>query len=603
MRGGGEKHNELKKLGQFFHDFRIGRELTLEEAAGNWSAPTLSRFESGRIDVSTQKAVGLIHRIGMEPQDFLLFPEAPGDFPMRLQPLIETNNVEALAKRKQNFFAANTKENSMTRLAAVLFAAGIHWPESDYRFSVAEEQILADRLTIPENLTPFEWELQSALIAPASHELLMLLWQRTERMKHNMRKFYRGTIGMKLWLGALMDRDFEFLNAIRDDLNLELKQYGQLHDYTDTQEVWHFTKLLEQWAQNPTPEHEQMLHKMIAATADAGASSQAKYFDLVFKRTLQGHPYHNERLVDHEVPIVVKKNPGEVIRSRRTYLGLKRSDIAHERDKSTLRRFETGQTQLSFGSLVRLCGQMAILPTTLLGSMHVTLQGAHRIVNLYNSWDNMTEIQENHLPASDGAKIIEKLKTASQDVAPHLLATQLFILQRAGMEAGMSGFDETSQRATARVCFHRMMKSNHWGMLEYMTLRYMVPLLSLDELTLMFRQVQRMLHKQPRFFGVSFAFEAMSIAFVRITQLAPKDENIQFLHAFNWLLSLDSSDAARWQAMGSLLTALDLLQPTKATQTALNQFLMRCKITGRVTVLAKLTKRWGDLVPKNYFER
>jgi hypothetical protein len=55
--------------------------------------------------------------------------------------------------------------------------------------------------------------------------------------------------------------------------------------------------------------------------------------------------------------------------------------------------------------------------------------------------------------------------------------------------------------------------------------------------------------------------------------------------------------------MGSLLTALDLLQPTKATQTALNQFLMRCKITGRVTVLAKLTKRWGDLVPKNYFER
>ncbi len=76
----------------------------------------------------------------------------------------------------------------MTKLASVLFDAGIHWPEAKYHFDAEAEQIIADRLTIPENLTPFEWEIQEAIMGPASHELLMLLWYRTDRMKHNLRK-------------------------------------------------------------------------------------------------------------------------------------------------------------------------------------------------------------------------------------------------------------------------------------------------------------------------------------------------------------------------------------------------------------------------------
>ncbi len=44
-----DESKELEQLGQFFHDFRVGRGLTLKEAAGNWSAATLSRFEHGKV--------------------------------------------------------------------------------------------------------------------------------------------------------------------------------------------------------------------------------------------------------------------------------------------------------------------------------------------------------------------------------------------------------------------------------------------------------------------------------------------------------------------------------------------------------------------------
>ncbi len=77
-----DENFELKRLGKFFKDFRTGRDLTLKEAAGeDWSATTLSRFENGVSDISNEKATGLIRRIGIQPQDFLLYPEAPGAFP------------------------------------------------------------------------------------------------------------------------------------------------------------------------------------------------------------------------------------------------------------------------------------------------------------------------------------------------------------------------------------------------------------------------------------------------------------------------------------------------------------------------------------------
>lgn len=64
-------------------------------------------------------------------------------------------------------------------------------------------------------------------MGPARDELLMLLWYRTDRMKHNLRKEERGTSFAKLWLGALMDRDVECFDTLVSDLTEEMDKYGE----------------------------------------------------------------------------------------------------------------------------------------------------------------------------------------------------------------------------------------------------------------------------------------------------------------------------------------------------------------------------------------
>ena len=599
-----DENVELKRLGKFFKDFRTGRDLTLKEAAGeDWSATTLSRFENGVSDISKEKATGLIRRIGIQPQDFLLYPEAPGAFPMHLQTLIQINDINALTKRRAEFFSENKKTTSMTKLASVLFDAGIHWPEAKYHFDAEAEQIIADRLTIPENLTPFEWEIQEAIMGPASHELLMLLWHRTDRMKHNLRKEERGKILAKLWLGALMDRDVEFLDTFRSDLTEEMDKYGELESYTEGQEVWHFTKLLEQWVVSQNVAHEKQIDDMITDTQLMGDISQAKYFTLIFARTRQGHPHHNYELKNPDpMPIVVRKTAGGVILGRRRYLGLHLDDIVLGRNKSTLRRFEKAESQLSFGSLVQLCEQMAVLVPTLLGSMNVTLQGQNRNITLWLSWSDMVSLKARGKNVADSQDVINQTMEFMKDVPANIRQGQLFVLQRTAMEVGFNHFDESEQRTVAPKLLRQLLKSNHWGLFEYLILRYICPLLGFDDLSLLFQHVQRILSKQPGFFGRSYAYGAMSLAFVCAVKTKSSDEVVNFVQSLRWINDIDEADGSRWMAMGSREIALDLIQKTETSKNVVKQFIVRCQNTGHHKVLADLKDYWRELVPNDYFK-
>lgn len=51
-----DESTELEQLGQFFHDFRVGRGLTLKEAAGNWSAATLYPV------LNTERSISVLKR-------------------------------------------------------------------------------------------------------------------------------------------------------------------------------------------------------------------------------------------------------------------------------------------------------------------------------------------------------------------------------------------------------------------------------------------------------------------------------------------------------------------------------------------------------------
>ena len=96
--------DNLLDLGRFFHERRGGRGLTLQEVSGEWSAATLSRFERGELDISTQKMLELMTMIGIDELDLLEFYEAnPVNFPLQLQDLTQLNDVGELERRKAGF--------------------------------------------------------------------------------------------------------------------------------------------------------------------------------------------------------------------------------------------------------------------------------------------------------------------------------------------------------------------------------------------------------------------------------------------------------------------------------------------------------------------
>ena len=85
-----ESGSVLEALGSFFRSQRIARGLTLQEVSSNWSAATLSRFERGEIDISTDKMLSLMTKIGIDELDFLEFYESiPANFPLQLQDLTQ----------------------------------------------------------------------------------------------------------------------------------------------------------------------------------------------------------------------------------------------------------------------------------------------------------------------------------------------------------------------------------------------------------------------------------------------------------------------------------------------------------------------------------
>ncbi|WP_125708825.1 helix-turn-helix domain-containing protein [Lacticaseibacillus porcinae] len=63
------KSGQEPQLGQFFRLFRMSRGLTLQQAAGELSVATLSRFERGALDLASDKALVLMQRLGVEPFD------------------------------------------------------------------------------------------------------------------------------------------------------------------------------------------------------------------------------------------------------------------------------------------------------------------------------------------------------------------------------------------------------------------------------------------------------------------------------------------------------------------------------------------------------
>lgn len=594
--------SEQEQLGEFFRQFRVERGLTLKEAAGDWSASLLSRFERGQADISADKAIGLMHRIGLEPQDWLLLPEQPDQFPMTLELAVITNDIAGLEQREEAYFDHQSRSTTMTRLARVLFRAGKHWPEPDFRLSSAEEQLLADILTLPENLTLFENELRAAYLAPASHELLLLLWQRSERMNHNVRKLYRVKLGLSLFLGAVVDHDEDLMATIQPELAAALAEYGELSEYDDVQSLRRLITLLSAWVQKPDQATAAMIDELIADTLASGAVSQARYFTLLYQRAHYGKPYHNPALVDHPSSIAGPlSHAGNVLRGRRLYLQLSRQDIALDNDESTIRRFEEGKTQLSFGNLVRLSGKLAVLPQTLLQSTGLSVKKRLPLHNLWVVRTELTGLLNAGAELSEIQALLHQYQTEHLSDPQPMQAAARFVLQ-ATAQGVLPNIDLDEMATEAHRLLHQFGRANHWGMFEALCAGPIIPYLDDEELSYFADQLRRVMSKQANFLGLEFCYEAVIAVLHRAVDDLPRDEAIRLAAKFKWLWAIDDDDPSHWHVLGTLTIVTAVLQPTPVNQATVHDFLNRAKRTGHGKVAEQLQQAWGNQLPAEVFK-
>lgn len=114
-----------------------------------------------------------------------------------------------------------------------------------------------------------------------------------------------------------------------------------------------------------------------------------------------------------------------------------------------------------------------------------------------------------------------------------------------------------------------------WGLFEYLNCRVICPLLAFDDLSLLFTHVLRILRQTPGFFGRTYAYGAMSLAFVCAVKNKSSDEVVNFILGLGWIHDIDEADGSRWMDMGSREIALDLILKTENRQNAVKTFIVR----------------------------
>lgn len=177
-------------------------------------------------------------------------------------------------------------------------AGSFHWPEADYQLSETDEQVLADRLSVPERFNLLEIEVMKAVVGPASHELLELLWHRTKRMTAQWRRLPEIQILM-IWLGALMNRDIELVDAIEPELRQYFTEWRQRPYIVEFYPNWQFGKTVATWLRDPTTHNKEQVEQIISSLRSAKIKTDARWFNLMFKHTQASRPHHNSSLRDN----------------------------------------------------------------------------------------------------------------------------------------------------------------------------------------------------------------------------------------------------------------------------------------------------------------
>lgn len=457
-----KKHvpTKLEKLGAFFRATRLRRGLTLDEAGDGWSAATLSRFERGIIDIGSDRAITLMLRLGMNEKDLLELTEPNlANFPLNMQDAIQMNDRETISARYAAYQAAHPQETSVTKLAKVLFEAGLHWPDADYRLSVAGEQIVANRLSIPERFNLMEAEVLKAIAGPASHELLELLWTRTKRIPDDWRQVSEMQV-LLIWLGALMNRDMELVDAIEPELQQFFTEWAKRPYIVEFYPNWHYGRRVAAWLRNPSSENRAAVEATIAALTNAGIVTDARWFQLMFARTQNGAVHHNDELVDKMLPLVTNDTAGAVMRARRKHLGLTVLDFKGIAAAATISRFEKNHNQMGFGALVEICAELCMLPSQVLVKLRQDEHNGNGTLTLAAATVEIDQTDGNREAA---AAVVAKFMAQFAEYSPKIAEKQQFVLRN---RAGLGEEYRAEMFEAAPRLLKRLLSMQQWATLE-----------------------------------------------------------------------------------------------------------------------------------------
>lgn len=588
----------LKLYGNFFYEHRVARGLTLKEAAGTWSPSTLSRFERGEIDISSERAFDLIQRLGLVIGDFTgLYDLDAANFPLRLDGLVVADDAASIDKLARGFFAANPRQNAMTELARVLFDMGKNWADPAYRLTPTDEQIVADRVAQPERMGPYEMQLLKPAVAAASHEFLTLQLNRTKRLVGN-RHQYQGIYAMLYWLGALMNRDHDFIRIAQPIVDEAFASNRENEMYIEFVPNYRFGLLMRDYLAAPTDDNTQRITRFITDVRAMGGASDGDWYEQMFRHLQAGAVHHNPALADHASPFVETDSTAEKFRAMRQYMGLSIEDFSDVVSASTLRRFEAGQTELSFLKLMILAGRIGIFVPQLIHDPGTDTQHYMGFVAFGAAYAQVSRVLPPEADRVEPAEVLVRFERGF-DRPKAVLQLQKFILTRA---ANPPIAPNLADQWNIEQVQEQIMSSSHWGLLDLLCLLYLVPSLDAAQMMRLFLHGSRQINQPSMPSGSAFYFQSLAQAWPRIVAMAERDAVRGFLRNMQWVFTVDIQDDNGWLAMAGWLIARNCVTPTADNRAAVTQYVRRALFVGHDLTVPTLTKLWAGLVPDDLFD-
>jgi transcriptional regulator with XRE-family HTH domain len=586
------QNQQLLQLGQFFRLFRVGRGLTLKQAAGELSVATLSRFERGELDLSSDKALVLMRRLGVEPFDFFQYYQSDlANYPLGVTPLAQVHDVSAIKAWKVSYFEAQSKTHAMTNLAKQLFEVAVRWPDPQFQLAASAEQQIVDGLVDLKSGDLFQVEWIKMLIAPASHELLDILYHRAVSVGQSSKAVQSRWL-LLIWLGALMNHDLNLAGQIKSALaSVWIEDEHPLLALNDESD-WLFGQALSAYVQAPTPAHATPIKQLVSDLDEMGMSQVARWYHGMYLHAQTSSVHHNLKLIDHRRAPKPVTSLGALIQHRRSTLGMRRVDLDSYSSVSALWRFENDQTQLSFTTLSQVMGQLALLPSQALAMIDQNNTPSNqRAFGLAAAFWQISRDPAN------AVQIIAQFEQDHADQPPIIASEQLFVLR---MKAKLPA---SGDKTLAQQILARLLRTNTWYTLEMYLVEALVEWLPAPKLATLFQHGHRLFSQSSLINGGDHYFEGLNQALAKVTAQEPPDVVASWLSQFSWLLTVNSDSSAQWLAIGSWYTAHYLLETTPKAQAALQSYLDRSKRVGYASVPRRLAKTWQGQVEATLFSR